>query len=432
MGLRLRPLEALDIKMDKDINYRKNLIWNMAASVVNAAEAVIVIMVASRVNIREESGMLTLAFSVANLSMMVGKFGIKNYQISHDGFDIEFGRFLRLRLITVLIMIAGVGSFLTFNLLGNRYSVGKSVIILCVCVWYVIEAFEDVFVAHLQADGRLHVGNKLFIFRWTLILSTVVAADIISRNLILALVLADIAAVVAEAAGLAVIISRFRIRTTLRGMEVKSLLTGNLPLCVSDLSYYYLTNASKYIIDGRMDDVSQAVYGYITMPIFVVSLLNSIIYQPRLMGYVSDIREHNVSGLVKKILRQIAVIVIILATCLVGAYFLGIPVLSWLYSMNLSDYKAYLLMLIGGGTALALGGYFVTVLVLLGKRKAIMVIFLITAVFSTIITDVLVDRLALAGAVYGFIVSMVLMAGVFLALLIITLNRLKREKLQHV
>ena len=71
--------------MNKDLNYKKNLLWNLCAALVNASEAVVVIMIASRFNDREEAGILTIAFSIGNLLMMLGKYGIKNYQVSQDG-----------------------------------------------------------------------------------------------------------------------------------------------------------------------------------------------------------------------------------------------------------------------------------------------------------------------------------------------------------
>lgn len=413
--------------MSKDLSYKKNLIWNMIASVVNAAEAVIVIMVTSRINEREESGILTLAFSLANLFMMVGKFGIKNYQISHDGYDVEFKRFLRLRALTVFLMLVTMLGYLSVNLITGRYSPHKSIIILCVCIWYLVEAFEDVFVAHLQSMGQLHIGNKMFIFRWTLILGTIVVTDMVSKNLILSLILSDFAATIAEIIGILLVTNKYTIKMGIRSAEIKSLFIGNLPLCISDLSYFFLTNVSKYVIDSKMDDVTQAIYGYIAMPVFVISLLNSIIYQPKLMSFVADIRERNISGLIKKIAKQAAIIVAILIICLLGAFLLGIPVLSWLYSMDLREYKAFLLILIAGGAALALGGFFETILVLIGRRKSVMIGYISVAVFSLLVTVLLVDKLRFGGAVYGYLISMIAMAAVFLGQLIHSLGKLKKD-----
>lgn len=415
--------------MNKDLNYKKNLLWNLCAALVNASEAVVVIMIASRFNDREEAGILTIAFSIGNLLMMLGKYGIKNYQVSHDGYDVEFESFLKLRIITVILMITSLLGYLVANVSLGSYSGKKSVIILGVCIWYVIEAFEDVFIVHLQSLGKLYIGNRIFIIRWFVIISGFVVVDIITHKLISALLVSDALALIAEIICIYYITVRYGIKGFDKTIKIRKLIIENLPLCISEISFFYMTNVSKYVIDRKMDDTSQAIYGYIAMPVFVISLLNSIIYQPKLMGFVSDIRERRFDILVKKIIMQVVMIGAILLVCLAGAYLLGVQVLSWLYNIDLTEQKGLLLLLLSGGAALAVGGFLETMLVLMEKRKTVMTVYLSVCVFATAITIPLVEKFALKGAVWGYIATMLLMTIVFIILLVINLKRMKAKEL---
>ena len=52
------------------------MIWNAAAGMLNAAEAVLVMAIVSRTDGIETAGVFSLAFSLANLFMSIGKYGV--------------------------------------------------------------------------------------------------------------------------------------------------------------------------------------------------------------------------------------------------------------------------------------------------------------------------------------------------------------------
>ena len=64
---------------------KRDYIWNTVAGLINAAEAVIMSMFVTRIIGLADAGRLTIAFAIGNLMMTVGKFGVRNYQVT----DIE-------------------------------------------------------------------------------------------------------------------------------------------------------------------------------------------------------------------------------------------------------------------------------------------------------------------------------------------------------
>lgn len=99
-----------------ELIYRKNVLWNVVAGIINAAEAVIIVAVVSRVNGLKDAGILTFAFSVANLLMTVGKFGVRNYQVVHESEEYSFQDFFHFRMVTVGIMVVSAVIYTFYNL----------------------------------------------------------------------------------------------------------------------------------------------------------------------------------------------------------------------------------------------------------------------------------------------------------------------------
>ena len=83
---------------------KKSYLWNIIAGCVNAAEAVILMSVVARVVNDEAAGILTIAFAVGNLLMNVGKFGVRNFQVT-DTDNYSFSDYFSLRIITTTAMV---------------------------------------------------------------------------------------------------------------------------------------------------------------------------------------------------------------------------------------------------------------------------------------------------------------------------------------
>ena len=135
----------------------------------------------------------------------------------------------------------------------------------------------------------------------------------------------------------------------------------------------YVTNAPKYAIDKYMSEADQACYGYIAMPVFVVMLFSSFVYQPMLTDIADEWKKRNIHSLQNRILKIVTVVIGLTVVCLTGAYICGIPVLSWLYATDLKAYKTELLMLMIAGGGLGLVTFTSTLLTVIRKQKVTMV-----------------------------------------------------------
>lgn len=87
--------------MNNSAYYKSNFIWNTLAGLVNAAEAVILLMVVGRTNGLEDAGVLTIAFAIGNLMMTIGRYGVRNYQVTDVEDRLSFGSYFTHRICTV-------------------------------------------------------------------------------------------------------------------------------------------------------------------------------------------------------------------------------------------------------------------------------------------------------------------------------------------
>ena len=105
---------------------------------------------------------------------------------------------------------------------------------------------------------------------------------------------------------------------------------------------------------------------------------------------------------------------VITLICVLGAYLLGIPVLSWIYHTDLRNYKKELLLMLVGGGFLGLSGLLQTLVTIQRGQKSLMYGYIIVTVLSILIADNVVRKYNIMGAVYIYIVMMSLLCGEFL------------------
>ena len=75
---------------------------------MNAASTVLMLMVVTRTMGAAAGGVFSLAYAVAQQLMVIGHFEIRTYQVTDTEEVFSFGVYLAARIITTLLMIAGI------------------------------------------------------------------------------------------------------------------------------------------------------------------------------------------------------------------------------------------------------------------------------------------------------------------------------------
>ena len=207
------------------------------------------------------------------------------------------------------------------------------------------------------------------------------------------------------------------------------LLWACLPLCISQCLLLYIANAPKYVMNHIVSDEFQAYYGYLSLPIFAITLFSNIVYVPKLTYFASVWKEGHVKLFVLEILKRCMFIVLIAIIAVILGDFIGLKLLSLIYGVNLQEYDlVFSFLIIGGGFSAicAALNYFITVI---GEQRLIVVIYFLIAIFVLICSETFIRNNGILGAAVLMMTSYgILSLILFLVLIFKILWKSKREK----
>lgn len=403
---------------------RDSYIWNMSGSILMAFQSVIMLMVLTRVLGLKAAGIFTIACADANLFLTIGKYGMRNYQVSDVREQFSFGEYWVSRVITSVAMAVVSFGYVLYAWYMNGYTIEKSLVIAWMCIFKVIDAVEDIYHGHYQRENRLDVAGKALTLRMILTICSFGFCLVMLRNLLISLIITTVISGLLFTLFTVCASEMFPLEKekTDRG-KIRSLLKGCTPLFISSFFAFYIGNAPKYAIDAALTDELQACYGFIAMPVFVIGLLNGFIFNPMLHKMSILWNEGKTKEFVRRILCQIGIITLITAVCMTGAYFAGIPVLSWIYNTNLSPYKSELLILLLGGGFLGLAGFLNIINTIIRKQKSLMWGYTAIALAAYLFSENVVAKYEMFGAAMLYMALMSILCLVFAGILVIGIKR---------
>lgn len=405
--------------MTKDQIVRKSYVWNTVGSLLGAFQSVIMLMVLTRVCDLETAGMFTIAYASANLFLNMGNYGMRNFQASDVKSIYSFGSYARSRIVTDIAMLVCSTAYLAWSAITVGYGWYKMAVIFCMTLFKLVDSIEDVTDGNYQQHGRLDVGGKLQTARLASTLVVFCTAAIFTGDLLVPLIVATIWTFTVYVVGVAAIRKKLSLPASdpFEGTEVSrgvgSLLKECFPLFLAAFFLFYIGNAPKYAIDANLDDTSQAIYGFIAMPVFVVGLLAQFIYMPIIESLGRQWDEGDVPGFRKVIFKQFGYIVALTLICDAGAALLGAPVLGMLYNTDLHPYVTELLVLVTGGGFLAITSLMTMGITIMREQRHLTVGYVLTALAALMLCPMAVRAGGIAGASWIYLAMMLVLAAWF-------------------
>lgn len=409
----------------KDIS-RDSYLWNIICSILIAFQSVVLLMVLTRTIGLEQAGIFTIANANANLFLNIGKYGMIYYQISDVKNRFTFREYVYSRVFTTFIMLVVSALYVIYTAIIHNYSIEKTWIILFMCLYKTVDAIEDVFSGRYQQMGRLDVAAKVLAFRTGLSLIVYIIGLIFIRNQLYTLIITTILSFLWMACLLFWTYEPFQEKDkSCHPKQVLRILKTCFPLFIGFFMSFYIGNAPKYAIDAQLSDELQACYGFISMPVFVIGLLNSFIFNPILHKMSMYWERKDIRAFCRRILVQSGMIVLITVVCVAGAWLIGIPILSWMYHTNLSSYKTELLILLVGGGFLGLSGFLNAMITIIRFQKSVAWGYGIIALAAFSLSSPIVRSYGIMGAA---VLYTALMCGLSLCFIILLIWGIKRQK----
>lgn len=405
--------------IDEKYIKRDEQIWNAIFCMLNAMQSVLFLFLTTRICGEDAAGVFSIAFSVAYLMIMIGNYGVRNYQATDVRDRFRFQEYGSHRMITCAAML--ICSVIYVILKG--YSRDKFIVILLFCVLKMLESIEDVFHGAYQQKGRLDIASKIGTIRYGFTIIGFVGTLLITKNL----ADAAIVSVLLSAAALIVLLwytfPHIEIqKENIRWGECRRLFLICFPLFISGFFNMYICNASKYAIDKYLNDTIQGYYGMIFMPVFVINLLSSCIYRPHLVQLAECWEEGKKEEIKRFTLKQIGIIIGICAVVVAAGYIAGTWVLSIFYGTNLHPYRMELVILLIGGGMTAVVDFLNNIITVMREQKIMVWIYGFVFILAYLFTGFFVSRWNIMGASLAYFVLLFIQ---FVIMLCCVMKKLK-------
>lgn len=395
--------------------------WNTISGVVNAAQSVIILMFLTRTVGMAEAGIFTIAYSTASLLYYLGSFGVNNFQVTDVNHKYSFNDYLGTRWFTCALMIAVSLVVSLTGVFTNGYTWYKSGIIFLVCIFRCLDAVESVFTAMYQLNGRLDVGAKISSIRHIVGIAALCITVVISKNLlysVIACVAVNALLLILFTKSVFTYFDKFPLSPSCK--NTKRIMLECFTLFLSGFLTFYIGNAPKYSIDKYMAQDMQAYYGFIAMPVFVIDLMSAFLFQPILKSLADDWNKNLNARFVKRVVKQISIILGLTLLAVIGGYLFGIPVLSVLYGSDLSLYRNELVLMLFGGGMLAVANFVVVVLTIIRRHNYMIFGYIVISVLALFISPVFVQADGITGASWAYVICIGILA--FICVVILTLS----------
>lgn len=388
------------LKSKTEHSDKSSFFWYSLGGLFNAGQSALLLMVISRTNSPEDAGIYSIGYAIACLALTVGNFGIRNYQATDVNHRYSFENYFSVRVITDFFMLLVVVVYMIRGFLYLGYSQEKCIVILLLGLLKIVDSIEDVFHGMFQCQGRLDIAGKCMATRLILMLITFSISLSFSHNLV-------ISALIAFAFSLAYFIiitynvfpmfnEKFRIRVFDR---------DNYRVCIECISLFagsflaiYIANAPKYAIDEFCTEIEQAQFNYIFMPVYVVNVLNSFIYQPVLTKMALYYEKKDKKKFLSLFVKQIIIILGLVISILLVGYLLGIPILNIFYNTDLNELKGPFMILLIGSGFLATEGYIAAILTIMRKQNWLLIGYVSSAILALLFSRRVILQNGIMGA----------------------------------
>lgn len=388
--------------------------WNIVGSMSNALASIILLMLVTRILGTGMGDVFSIAWAIAQLMLTVGTFQVRLYQATDVRETFRFRQYFIFRIITVAFMIIGTLGYTVVK----GYSTYKTVIIMILCLFKAVDALCDVYEGCFQQRDRLDLTGKALTYR--VVISTVVLGTILwmTKNLIFGCAGMLVSAVFSFLFFNLTYAKKInlKIRKTKQvydGKWIWKMIFTCAPLFINAFLVISIFNAPKMSIDvnieqGTMEAGLQTIYGILFMPASVMNLAY-IIFRPMITQMAVGWNNKDLKrffGLMKKITLYLFGIGIVV---MLGGMLFGIKILSFIYGIDLQEYQGAFLILLLGGAVNTLVNIFDNALTVIRRQHMLVISYVITWIYSMIVSPILVLNKGVLGASVSFLSSMLVL-----------------------
>ena len=396
-----------------------SFIWTVASGLVYSVTSLAFLMVVSNVLGDVQSNIYSIGMMIAQQMLTVGRFSVRNFQVSDVKDKYSFSEYLSFRIITcsltVLITIIWI--------IVGGYRGDVAIVIAAFTIHRISESFSDLFEGLYQQKLRLDVSGKSQLIKNILMLISFCGMIIITKNLVLSAVVLAVESVLLLVIIDLPLLGHFsKVGLCFRLKSMWQIGLACFSLFLSSFLHAYINNSPKYAIEdykGSGSDIGVGRFSMLFMPTFVVELLSGFTMRTWLSKMAIYHSDGNRKGFRKLVLGQLLVVLVITTGAMTFMYFLGGYFLSFIYGTNLHGYNAVNALLMLSGGLVAAYTLFENIIIIYRKQHFSIIINVVATVVAIIIVPIMTREGFIMGATLGYVLTNIVRTGGYLILALI-------------
>ena len=398
-------------------NIKKDYLWNSLGSLLQSAISPVLLIVITRLNGIDDSGLFSFALSLSVVFWAVSLWGGRTYQVSDVKREFSSGGYVAVRFIASLIVAISAVVFCVLN----GYNTTKTGLIMILVTFKILESIADSLYGVLQIHHKLYVAGMSLTMKAMLGFTAFMAVDIVTKNVIygtLAILLVNVLIIF-----LYDILWVRRVETIAVNKKLLKEYTGQAIAIMKHTSAVFVVmfltmfslNIPRYFLDKSHPD-QIGYFGIMAMPITLLGLFISFIIQPN----VVNLSELLVKGKLKEFARIVSKINHITfgigVLSVVLSYLVGVWVLNTIFGININNFQLDLTIMVIGAAANAFVSIYVNLLIIMRRFKGQFYALLLTDILAVAVSMCLIERLAMLGSVLVFMLISLLQLALLLVI----------------
>lgn len=404
----------------------KTLGWTVASGILYSVTSLVFLVVVSHRLGDVSSNIYSIGMMIALQILTVGRFSVRNFQVSDVEDKYSFKEYLSFRIITCFL--AAIVAVIW--IIAGRYDRETAVVIGSFCIYRISESFGDLFEGLYQQKLRLEVSGKSQFVKNVIMLLVFSAMVIITGKLaISAILLAMISVILVIVVDLPLVREFTELGFNFNPRKMWQIGVACFSLFVSSFMYIYINNSPKYAIEyieGK-DGVGVGRFSMLFMPTFMVELLAGFTLRTWLADMASCRNNKDYAGLRKLIAKQLGITILLTVFAMVFMYFAGGWFLSFVYGTDLYGYETITVLLMFCGGLGAVYALFENVVTIYRKQEFSIIINILSALTATILVYLLTAKYNLLGATIGFLAANVVRTVGYIILAVISMIKEERN-----
>ena len=404
---------------NKKVNLKKEYFWNTIGSGAASFISLIYLIIVTRINDTDVAGAFTLSFSNACMLYAIALYSGRTYQVTELNKSVTDNDFLFQRLICsfITIIMTMVVAFV------YRYSGLKLILLMLLSLSKIIEAISDVYHGYMQKNNRLDIVGKSLLLRTLMSTVLFTLIEILFKNIVLATSIIIITNLITLLFIDVKYGRKYKEKSKVKKSSIRHIFIFGFFTFSITLISNFLYNIPRYGIDRYLNDNLQAIYGIIVMPATIIMVINQFVIQPLITVLKDSYEKKNKKQFLMYIKKIITITILVGIVSIIAGYFCGIPVLELLYGIKLSKYLISFLIIILGACLYTIATVFSNSLIVIRKTKIQFYIYLSVTFVSYVISDLIIKRYGFTGAVYSYLIMMMVLLILYIVSFITIINK---------